>query len=113
VYITQGSIGFPAFLNHDDVNSNAELFVNNLLVGTGGISGTIGLQLKSGETGTPELKNNIGNFNIEFNAFSLTFQQNSIIGSNIAGTLTLPSQFEQSGSSATIAIQAAFTNNGD
>ncbi|MGV2481868.1 UNVERIFIED_CONTAM: hypothetical protein IGO34_34295, partial [Salmonella enterica subsp. enterica serovar Weltevreden] len=44
VYVTEGSIGFPTDWGHDANASTAELFVSNLLVGTGGISGTIGMR---------------------------------------------------------------------
>lgn len=56
----------------------------NLIIGTGGISGTIGLN------GNGLLYKKIGNFWIGLDAFSLTFQQNAIIGSDIKGKLIIP-----------------------
>lgn len=55
----------------------------NLLIGTGGISGTIGL------FGNGVLYKKIGNFWVGLDAFSLTFNKNSIINSNISGSLIL------------------------
>ena len=113
VYITQGSIGFPSFLNHDDTNSNAELFVNNLLVGTGGISGTIGLKLKNGQSGTPKIKVNIGGFELNINTFSLTFRQNAIVGSDIKAEMTLPWFKDENDNSFKLDVLVHFEQNGE
>lgn len=56
----------------------------NLLIGTGGISGTIGID------GNSALTQTIGNFTVSLDHFDLTFHQNAVIESNIAGTLTMP-----------------------
>src|SRR5680860_571067 len=53
VYIQDGIIGFPQFWNHDDSNSTGQIVARNLLVGTGGISGTLGLEAKT--AGNPSL----------------------------------------------------------
>ncbi len=113
VYITQGTIGFPSFLNHDDTNSNAELFVNNLLVGTGGISGTIGLKLKDGQSGTPNIKIKVGGFELIINTFSLTFRQNAIIGSDIKAEMTLPWFKDEYNESFKLDVLVHFEQNGE
>lgn len=95
VYLTEASIGFPAKWNHDpeDSANTAQIKARNLLIGTGGISGSISLEAIDPEAEeTPLLKLRLGeNFNISLDAFSLTFQQNEIINSQISGKLTLPS----------------------
>jgi|GEM_PF-3090523 len=107
-FLQSAAVSLPSFLVSAS-GSTTSLIASNLLVGTGGVSGSIGL-LNSGGI----INYQIGeNFKLSINHFDIQFKLNSIIGSNIVGTLTLPSQFEQSSSSATIAIQAAFANNGD
>lgn len=91
VYIKNGVVGFPADWFHDSANSTGELYVSNLLAGTGGLSGTIGLRAVTAGTPSPLIKCKLGNgFIISLNAFDLTFHQNAIISSNIHGTLFIP-----------------------
>ena len=56
----------------------------NLLIGTGGISGTIGIE------GNGNLYKKLGNFWIGLDSFSLTFKQNAITESNVTGKLIIP-----------------------
>lgn len=91
VYIQNGTVGFPADWFHDTANSTGELYVSNLLAGTGGLSGTIGLRAKTAGALSPLIKCKLGNgFIISLNAFDLTFHQNAIVSSNIHGTLFIP-----------------------
>ncbi len=91
VYVKDGSIGFPADWGHNEAGSTAELFVNNLLVGTGGISGTIGMRAKNGVNTAPVIACKLGGkVELSLTDFSLTFQQNEIIASTIKGKITLP-----------------------
>jgi hypothetical protein len=101
VYIKEGIIDFPAEWFHNKPGSTGELYVNNLLAGTGGLSGTIGLRGKIVTPATPTtpavreanplIKVKLGNgFEISLNAFDITFHQNAIISSNIHGTLLIP-----------------------
>lgn len=91
VYVRNGVIGFPADWGHNVTGSTGELFVNNLLAGTGGISGTIGLRAKVGVTTAPLLQVKFGSgFEAELHSFDLTFHQNQIIGSNIKGAMKIP-----------------------
>lgn len=91
VYIKNGSIEFPSYWNHDENNSTGELKVYNLLVGTGGISGTIKLAAKTLGNTVPIIKVNFGGgFDISLNRFNLTFRQNAITDCSISGALTIP-----------------------
>jgi hypothetical protein len=91
VYIKNGVVGFPADWFHDSAGSTGELYVSNLLAGTGGLSGTIGLRAVTAGTPSPLIKCKLGNgLIISLNAFDLTFQQNAIVSSNIHGTLFIP-----------------------
>lgn len=79
------------------------------MIGTGGISGTIGLQAN----GT--LHRKFGKFEAELKLFSLTFRQGSITQCNIEGSLTIP-KFKNGNDStenAKIGIQARIFDNGD
>lgn len=115
-YVTEGKIGFPANWNHDP-NSTAEIVGKNLLIGTGGISGTIGMQAKQGVNSAPLLKLRLGqDFNISLDAFSIALQQNQIKDSTIAGTLNIPGLKKKVGNNyepLDIAIEAFIGNNGD
>jgi hypothetical protein len=112
VFAKQIDIELPAFWNHDDANSSGVIKGNNILVGTGGFSGTLALEAKNQGTPSPIVKINLG-FEVELNTFSVTFQQNSIVGSDIRGKLTIP-KFKKGNSPDpyVIDVDAAFDKNG-
>src|SRR5690554_991118 len=113
-YITEGVIGFPQFWNHDDSNSTGQIVARNLLVGTGGISGTIGLEVKTAGNPSPLISANFGGgFQVSLNAFDITFQQNSIIESNIHGTMKIPGFKDSQGNTAEINIDAWIGTDGE
>lgn len=113
-YITSGTIGFPAFWNHDDSNSTGQITARNLLVGTGGISGTLGLEAKTAGNPAPLIKAKFGSgFEVSLDAFDITFQQNAIIGSNIHGTMRIPNFEDAAGNPAEIQIDVHIGQDGD
>lgn len=113
-YIMDGTIGFPTFWNHNDGDSTGELKVRNLLVGTGGISGTIGLEAKTGGDPSPLIKANFGGgFSVSLDAFSITFQQNAIVESQIHGTMKIPGFKDSTGADAEINIDVWIGTNGE
>lgn len=116
VYITEGSIGFPADWGHNtgDTPSTAELFVSNLLVGTGGISGTIGMRPidPEDEDGLIQLK--FGDkFKVSLSDFEIVFQQNAIISSSIHGKLEIPGFKNEAGQQVVIDIDIHIGQNGE
>lgn len=114
VYVKDGTIGFPAFWNHDDENSTGQITARNLLVGTGGISGTLGLEAKTAGLSSPLIKARFGQgFEVSLDAFDITFQQNAIIGSNIHGTLKIPNFEDAAGNPAEINIDVHIGQDGD
>jgi hypothetical protein len=114
VYIQDATIGFPAFWNHDESNSTGVIKARNLLVGTGGMSGTIGLEAKTAGNPSPLISANFGGgFKVSLDAFSLTFQQNSIIESNIRGTMKIPGFKDTLGNDAEINIDVWIGTNGE
>jgi hypothetical protein len=117
VYITEGSIGFPTDWGHNSPDippSTAELFVSNLLVGTGGISGTIGMRPTNpnDEDGLIQLK--FGDkFKVSLSDFEIVFQQNAIISSAIHGKLEIPGFKNEAGQQVIIDIDIHIGQNGE
>lgn len=112
VYIESVDIGLPPFIKDDPMNPNPttiKVTGRKLLLGTGGISGTIGL-----ETTGPGLCKKFGDkLQACFNSFDITFHQNSIVGSNINGTLLIPGFEDTAGNPAEININIHFGEDGD
>lgn len=111
-YIKEGRVSFPTNWQHDNGNSSAELIVNNLLVGTGGLSGSISLIRKQSTPATQPalIRGTFGQkFKWTLDTFSLTFQQNAIIASDISGTMTIPVH----GSETTIDIRVHIGTDGE
>ena len=115
VFITKAAITLPAFLNHDAGGSTAQIYAENLLAGTGGISGTIGLRAKDPLNPAPAVvKASLGGgFELGFSGFDLTFQQNRVTGSNIRGFLKVPAFKDTEGNDALINVTAHIDPNGD
>lgn len=114
VYITEGSIGFPTDWGHNANDSTAELFVSNLLVGTGGISGTIGMRPSdpNDEDGLIQLK--FGEkFKVSLSDFEIVFQQNAIISSSIHGKLEIPGFKNENEEQVVIDIDIHIGQNGE
>lgn len=116
VYIKNGVIGFPADWGHNSgpTPSTGELYVDNLLAGTGGISGTIGLRALTAGDPAPLIQLKFGSgFEVELDTFSMTFQQNAITESDIKGAMTIPGFKDQSGNPAKIFIDIHIAQNGE
>jgi hypothetical protein len=112
VYVQDATIGFPATWQHNPA-STGEIRGRNLLIGTGGISGTLALEAKTSGDPSPLLELQFGpSFAVSLDTFSITFQQNSIINSTIKGILTIPG-FKQGNEDAKVAIEASLGKDGD
>ncbi len=92
VYAAEAAITLPSKWFNNVDNTTLQIVGRNLLVGTGGVSGTIALETVGGQpnNGAVYMDLEIGKWKVGFNSFDLTFKQNSIIESNIAGRITLP-----------------------
>lgn len=106
LYVQEASIEFNRFGQDDTSKQSVAIVGENLLIGTGGVSGTIALEANG------SLHRKFGNFEVELDEFSLTFLQNSITGSAISGKLILPG-FKINNAPAVILIDAAIKDNGD
>ncbi|NEN24157.1 hypothetical protein G3O08_11655 [Cryomorpha ignava] len=92
VFAAKTSITLPAKWFNNVDNTTLQVAGYNLLIGTGGVSGTIGIETVNGtpSTGDDYLNLKIGNWTVGFNHFAITFKQNVITDSSIAGRLTIP-----------------------
>ena len=79
---------------------------HNLLIGTGGFSGTLALE------GNGLLYKKIGNFWIGLDSFSLTFKQNAITASTITGKLIIPKFKKTDGGTLSIDVTAMISEDG-
>ncbi|MEO1623759.1 MAG: hypothetical protein AAFV25_01285 [Bacteroidota bacterium] len=114
VYIEEASLSFPQFWNHDDGNSTGIIKGKQLVIGTGGLSGTLSLEAKAAGSPAPFVKVKFGSdFSISLDRFSMTFQQNKITNSLIEGTLTLPGFDDANGEKAEIRIKIDIQEDGD
>lgn len=115
-FIKEASISFPAKWNHDETNSTAQIFAENVLVGTGGISGTIGMRGFDGDPLTPDslIRAKFGeDFQVGLTGFELVFQQNAIISSDIHGWMKIPGFKDETGGDATIQIKIHIGQDGE
>lgn len=113
VYVKDGTITFPAFWNQDS-NSSGVIKARNLLIGTGGFSGTLGLEAVTAGHPSPVVKFTFGDkFSVSLDSFSLTLKQNAIKESNIKGTLIIPGFKDAANGPAIIDIDVAIRQNGD
>ncbi|MEM7038951.1 MAG: hypothetical protein AAF570_18360, partial [Bacteroidota bacterium] len=98
--------------------ATAEVFGNNLLVGTGGLSGNLGLEAVGGND---ILWANIGDndgFKVGFERFDISFKQNKITSSSIKGAMEIakfvyPASSPNAGQPVTIGIEGHIHDDGD
>jgi len=115
VFVEKCDIKLPAFFNEDSGNSSAHLIGRNLLIGTGGLSGTIALEAVDPNDATPSLiKGKFGSgFELGLSAASVTFQQNAIIESSIKGYMLIPGFKDTEGNDAEIQIDVSIGSDGN
>jgi hypothetical protein len=113
VYISDATISFPAAWNHDSTSTGV-IKGKNLLIGTGGISGTLGLEAVSAGNPAPVVEFKFGkDFSISLDKFSITFKQNAITDSVIEGTLVIPGFKDKNDKPAEIRIKVDIRQDGD
>lgn len=113
VYVKNGTISFPAAWNHDST-SDGLIKARNLLVGTGGISGTLALEAKGATVATPVVKLTFGkSFSVSLDKFKLDFKLNAIVDSLVEGTLVIPGFKDANDQPAEIRIKVDLRQNGD
>jgi hypothetical protein len=113
VYVKDGTITFPAFWKSAP-GSTGMIKARNLLIGTGGFSGTLGLEAATLDVTKPLVKFVFGtNFSVSLDKFGITFKQNAITDSTIEGTLVIPGFKDANGDLAEIRIKVAIRQDGD
>jgi len=115
VYTDYTAIVLPKKWFNNVDNTTLQIAGRNLLIGTGGISGTIALETVGGlpTTGDDYLNLNIGSWVLGFNHFDLVFRQNTITESNIVGLLTIPKLKDSTDQPAQIEINGHINETGD
>jgi hypothetical protein len=106
LYVQQAIIKFTKFGEDDTSNPSAAIIADNLLIGTGGISGKITLESNG------VLYRKFDTFSVELDKFSITLRQNAIVDTEISGKLKLE-KFGKPGNPAEIEIQVSIADNGD
>ncbi len=115
VYAKRAAIALPSKWFKNVNNTTLQIFGNDLLVGTGGISGTIGLEAINGTPTTDDdyLYKDMGGWSIGFNKFDIAFKQSDIISSNIKARLVIPKFRDLQGDDAVIDVTGHLEANGD
>jgi len=126
VYVETAEITLPPALFSSIAKTSGQtlgIIGSNLLLGTGGISGTFGLAVvdASGnpttEKVTEEFEFNLGGtsgFKIGFQSFNITLHQGEFVSTDIKGSLTLPSTLKDaSGAAVKITFTLDFEKDGD
>ena len=115
VYASKAAITLPKNWFNNVDNTTLQVVGRNLLIGTGGVSGTVALETVGGDptTGDQYLNVNIGNWELGFNYFDITFKQNDITSSNIRAKLMIPKFTKPNGDDAEIEVVGHLEANGD
>lgn len=123
VYTEQTDIILPPrwFSKDNEATQTLKIAGKHLLIGTGGISGTIALEAI--DTGNPpgetdffwvKLGKDDGKaWKLGFNAFDITFSQGEIVSSGIRARLEIPKFKKPNGDIAEIDVTGSFESNGD
>ncbi len=115
VFVEKATLKLPPLFHQDDGSSTAAIVGRKLLIGTGGLSGSVGLEALDPNDSTPALiKGRFGTgFEIGLSAVSLDFQQNAITGSEIKGYMLIPGFKDAEGNDAEIMITVDIDADGD
>lgn len=102
------TIELPKGFANSSTASTTFIKGHNLLIGTGGISGTIGLDSPNGI-----IHQKLGNVDIFLNSVFMKFHQNAIVDCIIKGGLIVPGFKDSLGNPAQIDIDVLIKNDGD
>ncbi|WP_124981001.1 hypothetical protein [Nonlabens xiamenensis] len=115
VFASQASLTLPKKWFNSTDNTTLQLVGRNLLIGTGGVSGTIGLEAVTpgANIANSVLSTKIGNWELGFSSFDMVFSQNVVVSSNITGSLKIPKLKDANDNPAELLISAHLQENGD
>ncbi len=89
VYADSASVTLPAKWFKDPDGTNAEIFGERLLIGTGGLSGRVGLKALGGDNMFWASLGESDGFRLGFKSFDILFKQNKVLESNIQGAMEI------------------------
>ncbi len=118
VYVEQAEIDLPKKWFKQESGATLAIYGEKMLIGTGGISGTIALRAIGGEEAPSGsvLTKRIGDengFEIGFRQFDLTLQQNMFVESNINGYICVPWLMDTNNQPAQLDMSVGITQTGD
>ncbi|PTX59471.1 hypothetical protein C8N46_10960 [Kordia periserrulae] len=115
VYAELAAVTLPKKWFNNVDNSTLRIAGYNMLIGTGGVSGTVAIETVNGTPNTNDdyMPVNIGNWELGFKNFDITFKQNAITESNIEGRLKIPKLKDGAGNDALIDIKGHLNEEGD
>ena len=114
IFIGEASIALPpSWLAQTD--STAEIFASNVIIGTGGFSGTLGLRAVTLGGQASELKIKIGSDNgplLGFEKFALQISKNQFVSSEMKGFIEIPGIKDPAGSPSRLTLEAKILASG-
>ncbi len=118
VFIEEIEVGFPPILTQNgNPTEQAILKGRNLIIGSGGFSGTIGLETRVvGEDEYDSYDATLGGFGLELKEAEVEFRQGSLVRSSARATLNFPENFnvkDSEGNPAELEVTIQFFENGD
>jgi hypothetical protein len=114
-YAKDAAIGLPPDWFEDPNGTTAELFGADVLVGTGGVSGTFGIRAAATGVDDPVLNfclGGAGGIAIGLRHFDMRLQQNTIELAELNGQISIPGVVDHTGSPAALDMTATLDNKG-
>lgn len=117
IYAEEASVTLPAKW-FKDPGTDAEIYGEKLLIGTGGISGKIGLRAIGGDERLWVRLGESSGFELGFDSFDIVFKQNKVESSNIAGAMKIarfvyPEGHASAGQTVLIGVTGHLDDGGD
>lgn len=118
MYAESAIVTLPAKWFKDPDGTNAEIYGEKLLIGTGGISGEIGLRALGGDNMFWVKLGESSGFELGFSSFDITFQQNKVLSSNISAAMKIekfvyPAGHANAGQPVEIGVVGHIQDDGD
>ncbi|HKP52943.1 MAG TPA: hypothetical protein VJ183_09850 [Chloroflexia bacterium] len=118
MYAESASVTLPAKWFKEPDGTNAEIYGEKLLIGTGGLSGKIGLRALGGDNMFWVKLGESSGFELGFSSFDITFKQNKVESSNISGAMKIarfvyPEGHANAGQPVEIGVTGHIQDDGD
>ncbi len=118
LYAESATVTLPAKWFKEPDGTNAEIFGEKLLIGTGGISGRIGLRALGGDKMFWVKLGESSGFELGFSSFDISFKQNKVESSNITAAMKIarfvyPVEHPSAGQPVTIGVTGHIHDDGD